>query len=98
MFTYYKNARLSEKESFGDFCHRAGPKLLKDAVDASDAGEDDKVKELTATIAAVPRPDDKYSADYIGGVADVTYSPLERMLDDMMSDEEDGSVKSLQTA
>lgn len=45
----------------------------------------------------MPRPDDYYSADYIGGVADVTYSPLERMLDDMVSDE-DESVKSLQNA
>lgn len=97
MFTYYRNSRLSVNESFGDFCHRAGPKLLKDAVDASDAGEDDKVKELTETLAALPRPDDKYSADYIGGVADIAYSPLERLIDDMMSEGED-SVKSLQTA
>jgi len=74
LFTCYKAARTSDKESFGDFCYRAGKDELKNYVDHIAAGEDDKAEEVVTKIKAMEMPEAKWAKDFIGGVPDIEYA------------------------
>ena len=73
MFKLYKECRLSENESFGDFCYRAGPTNLKMHVDALEAEDEARIKETMEVIKEIPMPESKWAKDFIGGVPDIKY-------------------------
>ena len=72
----YREIRISENESFGDFCYRMGPQTLKLYVDAVNTNENDKVQNILKESKVKLAPENIYSGDFIGGIADAKYIDL----------------------